>query len=99
MPGVFRDLSDLKTHPGDKISTQPGLALLSRPYPSEDNAADDPSDWARFTRYVRHLNTESPDNVSYKVLYLTRHGMGFHNKKHVEVGEDEWNVRQTFLSF
>lgn len=89
---VFRDLSELQSHPKDKITTQPGLALLTRPYPSDDQSGDDIRDWARLARYIEHLNESSPSNVSYKVLYLTRHALGFHNKKHAEVGNDEWNV-------
>ena len=92
VPRIFRDLSELQTCPENKFATQPSLGLLTRTYPCDDPLADDLRDWTRFRRYVSHLNEQAPENVSYKVLYLTRHGVGFHNQKHHEVGTEEWNV-------
>lgn len=89
---VFFDPSTIQKERKDKIETQPSLGLLTRPYPSDDRVADDTRDWTRFYRYVKSLNEAAPEGVEYKILYLTRHGIGFHNIKHAEVGEDEWNV-------
>lgn len=93
-PDVFVELADLEDqYPGQKVTTQPGLALIpGKQYPSDDPEALDQRDWVRFANYVRHLNRNSPDNVSYKVLYLTRHGFGYHNKCHHDVGTEAWNV-------
>lgn len=92
VPGIFFDPSPLQTQPGDKSSTQPSLGLLTQIYPSDGQDSSDVRDWTRFMRYVRSLNEKAPENVHYKLLYLTRHGLGFHNIKHAEVGNDEWNV-------
>lgn len=89
---VFFDPSTIQKDRKDKIETQPSLGLLTRSYPSDDQVADDTRDWTRFYRYVKSLNEAAPEGVEYKILYLTRHGIGFHNIKHAEVGEDEWNV-------
>lgn len=52
-------------------------------------------DWPRFAEYVRSLNKQAPEGVRYKVLYMTRHGVGYHNQKSVEVGVEAWDVRFT----
>lgn len=92
VPGIFQDHAALAhTCPDGKITTQPGLALVSREYPTDLPDAAGKKDWTRFAEYVRALNQEASPNVCYKVLYLTRHGYGYHNKKHAEVG-DEWDV-------
>ncbi len=92
LPDVFHDLTGIESQTGLKVSTQPSLALISRSYPSDDETTRDSSDWARFAAYVKYLNKQADDNVSYKLLYLTRHGLGYHNLKHVELGDDDWNV-------
>ncbi|KAH7140619.1 histidine phosphatase superfamily [Dactylonectria macrodidyma] len=99
-PGVFVDLLELEPlYPGHKVTTQPHLGLIrGRKYPSDDPSASDQRDWARFTAYVSWLNEKAPENVAYKVLYLTRHGFGYHNKKHAEVGTAEWDSKVSFLN-
>lgn len=92
-PGCFADLAALAAQcPNEKLTTQPRLALLPREYPSDGQGAGAATDWQRFAAHVGALNREAPDNVSYKVLYLTRHGYGYHNKKHAEVGTEAWEV-------
>lgn len=92
-PGFFTDLAAVQDeHPAGKITTQPQLALLHREYPTDEPGAPDKRDWVRFAAYVTSLNQASPENLAYKVLYLTRHGFGYHNKKHAEVGTVEWDV-------
>lgn len=77
--------------PGGKATTQPSLGLLDKKF---GDAADDvdAKPWERFTTHVNRLNAESSDGVEYKVLYLTRHGLGFHNVQAAKVGTAEWDV-------
>lgn len=93
-PDVFVELADLEDqYPLQKVTTQPSLGLIpGKEYPTDNPESSDQRDWVRFEAYVRSLNRNSPDNVSYKVLYLTRHGFGFHNKCHQDVGTEAWNV-------
>lgn len=93
-PGIFADLTEIAhQYPHDKVPTQPSLGLIPcQRYPSDNPDAPDQKDWVRLAAYVRWLNEKSSENVEYKVLYLTRHGLGVHNKKHAEVGTEEWNV-------
>ncbi|CCT69293.1 related to PMU1-high copy suppressor of ts tps2 mutant phenotype [Fusarium fujikuroi] len=97
-PGIFVELADIAhEYPGEKVTTQPNLGLIpDQKYPSDDPDAPDQRDWARLAAYVRWLNENSSDNVSYKVLYLTRHGLGVHNKMHAQVGSEAWNTRVSF---
>lgn len=97
-PGYFQDLAALaEASPNIKLTTQPSLALISRDYPSlngeNEASGDDQKPWVRFAAHVRALNRATPDNIRYKVMYLTRHGFGYHNKKHAEVGTEDWDVR------
>lgn len=93
-PGIFVELADIAhRYPQGKVTTQPSLGLIpGRRYPSDDPDAPDQRDWARLAAYVRWLNKTCPENVCYKLLYLTRHGTGVHNKVHAEVGSEAWNV-------
>ncbi|KAM5377957.1 hypothetical protein ACJZ2D_004703 [Fusarium nematophilum] len=97
-PGIFIELADIAhQYPGEKVTTPPSLGLIpGQEYPSDDPNASDQRDWVRLAAYVRWLNDNSPDNVSYKVLYLTRHGLGVHNKVHAEVGSEAWNSKVSF---
>jgi hypothetical protein len=97
-PGFFKDYAaEQASGAAQKATTEPGLGLLHRQYPSDDAATaassgSDERDWPRFAAYVRWLNQNSPPTTQYKVLYLTRHGIGFHNLKHVELGDEAWEV-------
>jgi|SRR5687768_17938045 hypothetical protein len=93
-PGYFIPFEELQAaSPIGRVTTQPQFGLIPRLYPGDGGDDDDKRDWSRFERHVRSLNAASTDNVFYKVLYLTRHGFGFHNKKEKEVGTPEWDVR------
>ncbi|KAK1727741.1 phosphoglycerate mutase [Colletotrichum acutatum] len=82
--------------PNGKATTQPGLGLLDMRFgdaAADDDvvAEDEARPWERFASYVRKLNAESPDGVNFKVLYLTRHGLGYHNVQAAKVGTAEWD--------
>lgn len=109
VPGVFRDFAP-EDLPNGKLPTQPRLALLHQEYPptaesseaaaakTDHDGVDHTQDWPRFAEYVRALNRDAPDGVRYKVLYLTRHGVGYHNQKSVEVGVEAWDTHWALLN-
>ncbi|KAM3510544.1 hypothetical protein MY11210_005797 [Beauveria gryllotalpidicola] len=77
--GYFDDCVSLAAQmPESRLTTRPLFALTPRAYPSDAANSDKPP-WARFVEHVHALNREAPDNVSYKIMFLTRHGQGFHN--------------------
>ncbi|KAL7949314.1 hypothetical protein V8C42DRAFT_341288 [Trichoderma barbatum] len=77
----------------DETTTDPGsfdyanvnFGLLNRTYPTD--AKFDPhhkkTQWQRFSNYVDSLNDDcrktKKDRTTYKVLFMGRHGEGWHN--------------------
>ncbi|KAG6039995.1 hypothetical protein E4U41_001717 [Claviceps citrina] len=99
IPGFFASHAEIAQQcPLGKFVTQPNLALLPREYPTDtERPSSDVRDWARFAHHVRCLNRDAPPHVVYKVLYLTRHGYGYHNQKHAEVGTKAWEEHWSLL--
>lgn len=85
--------------PSLKVTTQPDLALIPRAYESDEASGETGTQWARFARYVDWLNKGAGQGVCYKVLYLTRHGKGWHNLVHERVGNEEWDVSVPLFRF
>lgn len=50
------------------------------------------SQWQRFEAYVNHLNDLAGPTVDYKILYMGRHGEGYHNVAEAFYGTPEWDV-------
>jgi hypothetical protein len=49
---------------------------------------------------VRHLNNKSGENESVKVMFLGRHGQGWHNVAETKYGTKAWDVRaQLFIDW
>lgn len=95
--GYFDDCVALAAQlPDGSLTTRPLFALKPRDYPSDgDSSSSTPSDgrpWARFTKHVAALNRSSPENVAYKIVFVTRHGQGYHNLKNEQVGDEAWDV-------
>lgn len=47
--------------------------------------------WKEILADVRKLNKDTDGSVMYKVLFLGRHGQGFHNLANSKYGEKAWN--------
>jgi hypothetical protein len=102
VPGIFTDFSAAcAADPTLKIATQPSLALIDRTYPSDDPRTSDVSTkpWERLAAYVASLNRDAEKGTSYKVVYLSRHGIGFHNVMQAKVGTEQWDVSVFSYSF
>lgn len=54
-------------------------------------------EWANTIQKVHQLNMEAPENVTYKLLFMARHGQGFHNVAYARHAKewDYWKVRCT----
>ncbi len=48
--------------------------------------------WTRFRDHVHALNARDPARTTYKILYITRHGFGYHNYYEAKVGTEAWDV-------
>lgn len=69
------------------------FGLINRSY--ETDSSLDPTQaktqWQRFANHVELLNTKSAGNVQYKVLFMGRHGQGWHNVAVTKYGTPAWD--------
>jgi len=69
------------------------LGLINRTYPTDGHF--DPrgtkTQWQRLEHYVNDLNKNCDDSEDYKVLYLGRHGEGYHNVAEAFYGTPAWD--------
>ncbi|KAJ9156534.1 Phosphoglycerate mutase-like protein [Pleurostoma richardsiae] len=84
---------DAATVPGTFDYTTVNFGLINRTYPTDEkfNKCGTKTQWQRFARYVDTLNEEADDDVAYKVLFLARHGEGYHNAAETFYGTPAWN--------
>ncbi|OOQ90488.1 putative GPI anchored protein [Penicillium brasilianum] len=74
--------------------TAVNFGLINRTYPTDQSLkhhGKDLTQWERFYHQVQKLNDESNKNVEYKVLFLGRHGEGWHNAAETFYGTPAWN--------
>ncbi|KKA18373.1 Phosphoglycerate mutase family protein [Rasamsonia emersonii CBS 393.64] len=69
------------------------FGLINRTY--DTDAEFDPhgekTQWERFEYKVRSLNREADDKTQYKVLFMGRHGQGYHNVAESFYGTEAWD--------
>ncbi|GIC84488.1 histidine phosphatase family protein [Aspergillus udagawae] len=75
------------------------FGLISRRYDSD--AEFDPdgrrTQWERFEFQINKLNAESGPEASYRLLYLGRHGEGYHNVAERRYGRAAWDCYWSLL--
>ncbi|CAI7588446.1 unnamed protein product [Penicillium glandicola] len=73
--------------------TAENFGLINRTYPADKDHKKHESltQWERFYNQVTKLNEQSSKNVEYKVLFLGRHGEGWHNAAETYYGTPAWN--------
>jgi len=54
------------------------------------------SQWQQFAKVVESLNAQANLDTAYKVLFMGRHGEGYHNAAESYYGTPAWNVRQPY---
>ncbi|KKF96715.1 hypothetical protein CFO_g956 [Ceratocystis platani] len=93
VPDIFVDFAPrCAADPSFKVTTQPDLAIIDRSYPGDDEAAAKLQPWERLAAYVKRLNAGAEPGIKYKIVYLTRHGVGDHNAMIRKVGQKEWDT-------
>ncbi|ETW87511.1 hypothetical protein HETIRDRAFT_469614 [Heterobasidion irregulare TC 32-1] len=88
VPGFFiQDNARLELDPASIAPTPPSLGLLS-------------GSWSEFTSKIEQLNSASANNsgIFYKVLFLGRHGQGYHNVAASKYGEQAWDDYWSLLN-
>ncbi|KAK9779355.1 putative Phosphoglycerate mutase [Seiridium cardinale] len=100
LKGYFVAQESMDTDADDRKITQKDLGLLPRAYldngTSPAGVGLSPS-WGDFAAHVKHLNESAADGVSYKVVFITRHGQGFHNVMESKVGTEAWESHWALL--
>ncbi|OJJ33802.1 hypothetical protein ASPWEDRAFT_173235 [Aspergillus wentii DTO 134E9] len=81
------------TDPSSFDYVKSNFGLISRSYgsDSESDPTGQKTQWERFADQINALNRDSPPGTSYRVLYLGRHGEGFHNVAEQRYGTDLWD--------
>jgi len=75
------------------------FGLINRTYETDNEVPADWTQWQKFEHYVWRLNRGSGRFVQYKVLYMGRHGEGYHNVAETYYGTPAWNVSFHFPIF
>ncbi|KAF1970084.1 phosphoglycerate mutase-like protein, partial [Bimuria novae-zelandiae CBS 107.79] len=74
-----------------------GFGLLNRVYDTDDDDEKEQGQWPRFEKFVRNLNERSGEGESIKVLFLGRHGQGWHNVAESKYGTKNWDCYYSML--
>lgn len=69
------------------------FGLINRTYPADATLRSNHNltQWQRFKHQVTQLNREAPPSTEYKLLYMGRHGDGYHNDAQAYYGTPAWN--------
>lgn len=57
-----------------------------------------PDRWTHFRKKISELNNAAPEGTSYKVLFLGRHGEGYHNVALAHYGREAWDDHYSKLN-
>ncbi|KAI9791062.1 MAG: hypothetical protein M1835_000554 [Candelina submexicana] len=81
------------TNPGSFDYTAVNFGLIDRPYDTdgEYDPRAEKTQWQRFEHQVFRYNRQSGRNVQYKVIFMGRHGEGYHNVAESFYGTPAWN--------
>ncbi|KAE8150079.1 histidine phosphatase superfamily [Aspergillus avenaceus] len=86
------------TDPSTFDFTTTNFGLINRTYPSDGDGGYTRTQWERFYNQVTELNRQSPSHINYKVLFLGRHGEGWHNAAEDYYGTPSWNCYWSLLN-
>ncbi|KAK7978066.1 hypothetical protein PG988_005556 [Apiospora saccharicola] len=97
--GFFTAQPSMKQEPTYALTTHPDLGLIPHTYAKNANSTEDIhlSPWQRFANHVEQLNRNAKNGELYKVLYVGRHGQGFHNVQEAKVGTPAWESHWALL--
>jgi broad specificity phosphatase PhoE len=86
-------ISSQSHHTNPPPQAKENFGLIQQSYPSDatfENASEK-TQWQRFEHYIHSLNKNAAEGVEYKVLYLGRHGQGYHNVAESRYGTALWD--------
>ncbi|EXJ90934.1 hypothetical protein A1O1_04041 [Capronia coronata CBS 617.96] len=77
--------------------TATNFGLINQSYPTDPANCAPLTQWQRFAMHVAALNAQAPRNVDYKLLFMGRHGEGWHNAAESFYGTPAWNCYWSLL--
>ncbi|RDW76421.1 histidine phosphatase family protein [Aspergillus mulundensis] len=90
---------DPSTDPSTFDYTSHNFGLLDRTYESDTlHPSKNLTQWQRFHAQLQYLNAQAPAHVQYKLLFLGRHGEGWHNAAEDYYGTPAWNCYWSLLT-
>lgn len=92
LTGLFLQ-DDNTTTPSSFDFIASNFGLINRTYPSDPSCPQDQksTQWQRLAYYISTLNKKAPKNERYTLLFMGRHGEGFHNAAETYFGTPAWN--------
>ena len=97
MPGYFLQ-SDSKTNDKTFDFKDHNFGLVDRSYESDNNIiTSNLTQWQRFNSHLTILNRNAPERTTYRLLFLGRHGQGFHNVAEAYYGMENWDCYWSLL--
>lgn len=86
-------VSSQSRHTNPPPQAKENFGLIHQSYPSDTTLenASQKTQWQRFEHYIHSLNKNAAAGVEYKVLYLGRHGQGYHNVAESRYGTALWD--------
>ncbi|KAK8107280.1 histidine phosphatase superfamily [Apiospora kogelbergensis] len=99
LKGFFMTHPSMKQDPAYALSTHADLGLIPQSYGTAIGSGEDSqlSPWQCFANHVERLNRNAKEGELYKVLYVGRHGQGFHNVMEAKVGTPAWESHWALL--
>ena len=88
VPGYFLQ-DDPSTNASTFDYTATNFGLINQTYPGI--SAGNLTQWQQYRELVESLNANAPLNTVYKVLFMGRHGEGYHNAAESYYGTPAWN--------
>lgn len=88
--GIFQQ-DENSTDPSTFDFIGSNFGLINRTYPSDPKTPDSKyaTQWQRLNKYIKTLNKEK--RTRYTLLFMGRHGEGFHNAAESYFGTPAWN--------
>ncbi|KAH7119831.1 histidine phosphatase superfamily [Dendryphion nanum] len=92
VPGIFQQ-DDPSTDASKFNFTASNFGILNRTYPSDSSCPDrkHSTQWQRLSHYIDTLNSHPSRKERYALLFLGRHGEGYHNAAESFFGTPAWN--------
>ncbi|KAK6202514.1 phosphomutase [Scheffersomyces amazonensis] len=84
-----------ETVPGFFVQADPEKDDLSFRYTEENFGITKP--WSEIIKEIDNLNKNSSDNIEYKVLFLARHGEGWHNIATAKYSKQDWFSKWRYI--